>query len=503
MTLPRRHLPRKNYALANLRGFSSSRSVRSKKVTNRKVVSAPPSSHSSPSSPEKQSKLGKNTSSRVVAKNGKNKIVKNKNVAQTDLRKVAERLINVTGTNNFVIIDEEENANQTSPVHILTPDNIDVANSLIAEINTTGPRMTTLEEKKRRAVAEIQEMEAQLKAMDDDEELRKLLQRQSELKEMLEKRKSGQASTSGSSPKAKHASKRGSVRQLMGLGSENFLEQVKITGEDIESKMPSLDEIQDALHITEKRPKTNKRVRRVKKKSSRRRRTSSESSESETSNSETSSDSESSDDEDRSFKRKKGRKIKSGLFARAANEKLVSNEWYAHAALDSEVGDKDPKSLSFNLLVAGELEIISDSSISKKERDTRIEVLKSLAYKHEYLSRPAILEAYTGFLKRIEKGKFRWGSKRDLREFEQKLLYALTVEGRRGVKLEKGKDKLNRLEDRTKYCLDYNRGTCKLERQHEGKLGGQVVLKHHICRRCLVEDQVELYHAEKDCIKSK
>ena len=35
-----------------------------------------------------------------------------------------------------------------------------------------------------------------------------------------------------------------------------------------------------------------------------------------------------------------------------------------------------------------------------------------------------------------------------------------------------------KFEERTKYCLDYNRGMCKFDSQHEGKINGQVVMKH-------------------------
>ena len=77
----------------------------------------------------------------------------------------------------------------------------------------------------------------------------------------------------------------------------------------------------------------------------------------------------------------------------------MSKEVFAHAVLEEEVGiDRELKSLSFNLFVAGELEIISNQGTPKLERKTRLEILKMLAYKHEYLSREEILNQYASFM---------------------------------------------------------------------------------------------------------
>ena len=227
---------------------------------------------------------------------------------------------------------------------------------------------------------------------------------------------------------------------------------------------------------------------------------SSDSSESE--RDESTSDEESSDDENKSFKRKKG-KCKSGLFTKASNARVLKTEMHAHSALDPEMGDRDLKELTFNLLVAGELEIILDPRVKRKERDTRLELLRQLAYKHEYMSRAEVMNQYKGFMSKIEKGRYKWGSRRDLRDFEHHLILIISIENR---KFEKGMGqdrKQKKLDDRVKYCLDFNRGLCKLEKQHEGKINGQTVTKHHICRRCLVEDNREVAHAEKDCTKAK
>ena len=262
--------------------------------------------------------------------------------------------------------------------------------------------------------------------------------------------------------------------------------------------MPSLEHIQDALNITERKHKHRKGKKQ--RKVPRRKPSSSEDSDTgSSSSSESSAESdEESSDEDSHRKKHKG-KLKSGLYQNAANSHIISNEWYAHAALDDEIGgNKFLPDLSFNLFVAGELEIIMHKNTNPAQRDTRLQLLKILAYKHEHLSKTEILSQYSKFLHRIEIGRFRWGSKRALRHFEQQLVFCIAIENKHYRTHEK-QAKLRKFEERKKYCLEYNKGTCKFDKAHEGKINGQIVNKLHICKRCLVESNVEAYHPEKDC----
>ena len=155
------------------------------------------------------------------------------------------------------------------------------------------------------------------------------------------------------------------------------------------------------------------------------------------------------------------------------------------------------KSLPFHLLVAGELEIIMDENVRPKERNTRLAVLRKLACMSDFLSKEEIVAQYINFIQKIEKGKFKWGSKSDFRAFEQQLLYSLSLETRRNKEVKSNKK--SKFEERKKYCLDYNRGTCRMESSHEGKINGQSVFKLHVCKRCLVNNGQECNHPEKDC----
>ena len=88
-----------------------------------------------------------------------------------------------------------------------------------------------------------------------------------------------------------------------------------------------------------------------------------------------------------------------------------------------------------------------------------------------------------GFIGKIEKGRYRWGSKRDLHSFEQHLVLMISVEHRKHDRYVTSDRKMKKFEERTKYCLEFNRGMCKFDRQHEGKINGQLVTKHHICKK--------------------
>ena len=101
----------------------------------------------------------------------------------------------------------------------------------------------------------------------------------------------------------------------------------------------SFTDIQDTLNVTKKRNK-NKKVKKthsmLKQKQDRDLSTSS----SESTDSSTSSVSSEGEDFNVNSNRKKHRskKCKSDLHAKAINEKITSNEWYAHTALDQEIG---------------------------------------------------------------------------------------------------------------------------------------------------------------------
>ena len=363
------------------------------------------------------------------------------------------------------------------------------ANLSIIAVPSPTTNMASIDEEKEQMRQRIAQLEAQIEEKQKrEEELRRQKERDEEYQALREKLQNleRRASQTNSPPIYNKPSKTDKHDN-----SDSKSGKVDINIESEPTKMPGLNEISELLHSAEKRVVKEKKAKKKRKTRHRHRSDSSDKSSSETST----DDSEDSSDED-NRKPHKGKKLTSGLYVKPGNVRLKSRESYAHAAIDdASGGDRDINTLSFNLLVAGELEIISNKEISEKERFTRIEVLKNLAYKHEHLSRSDIIKQYTNFLRKVEKGVFRWGSKSALRTFDQQLLYNVSLESKSKIKpQQKFKN-----DERKKYCLDYNRGNCSMGASHEGKLNGAQVFKLHVCRWCLVNENKEVKHPEKDC----
>ena len=384
-----------------------------------------------------------------------------------------------------------------------------VLDPMMTSLNLEG----LLKEEKKRI---LRESITQLEEEEEDDELQESMAKHAE----LSRRKNSTGQQKGNGDKlnsvmceGKHSSEEGKQKTKTKVKKSESKMVNKQNGDkmadlDVENfvkgNLPDISDIQNLLNFTEE-VKKDARVDKKKKSRSRDR--------SPTPTSDTSSESESESDEDAdevpARKKVKGGKKKSGFYARAGTSRIVSNELYAHAALEDKVGgDRDLLSLSFNLFMAGELEIIVDERMPKAEKRTRLEVLKMLAYKHEHLSREEVLNQYASFMRKVEKDKFKWGSEIHLQKFEQQLVYTLSVDahkyekGRQFKKLDKKFDD-KKFEERKKYCLDFNRGKCRFKESHKGWLNNRQVWKLHVCKKCLVEQGTEANHTELDCPKNK
>ena len=190
--------------------------------------------------------------------------------------------------------------------------------------------------------------------------------------------------------------------------------------------------------------------------------------------------------EQMSSKRSKS-ELKSGIFAKASNTRIVRQVLHAHAMIDSEETDgKDMvlDDLPFNLLVAGELEIILNK-VGAEEKWSRLMMLKKLAYKSQFLKHEAILERYAAFLHKVEKGKCNWGSEQALRELDEALRFRTFTTLREGGQERNDKFKGdtgrrgndNRIQGRKVYCSDYNKGTCMYPNTPDGRFSRMNVKK--------------------------
>ena len=65
-------------------------------------------------------------------------------------------------------------------------------------------------------------------------------------------------------------------------------------------------------------------------------------------------------------------------------------------------------SLPFNLLVAGEIELITREGIEEDEKEARLAVLKTIAYHKLYLQDNDLRDGYDKMMKKIERGQQQW-----------------------------------------------------------------------------------------------
>lgn len=216
-------------------------------------------------------------------------------------------------------------------------------------------------------------------------------------------------------------------------------------------------------------------------------------------------------------KHKKGKPIKSGVKAKAHKIRLKTSELCAQAMLDEEYcpGTHTLDSLSFDKLVAGELEICTRKGILKNEKTARLKILKLLAYYAHWLSQSTLIDVYKAIILKIEKGIFSWSS--EVVEKAENMLdrsvskNKIHKEGdpqkdhKNLERLDKTKDKLKKEPgiqlkngDRIIYCADFNRNKCDKQSSHEGTFGGKEVTKFHVCKTCLTTDKEKRFHPEND-----
>lgn len=225
-----------------------------------------------------------------------------------------------------------------------------------------------------------------------------------------------------------------------------------------------------------------------------------------------------SDRKKRKRKHKKGKPLKSGVKSKAYKIRLKTSELCPQAVLDEEhfPGNYSLEELTFEQLVAGELEICTLPDIGSQEKEVRMQNLKLFAYFAVLLPQSVILDVYKAVILKVEKGLFKWCPSLT-RKTEAMLDRAVSKNRSKNVqtktdqeKSEKMKEKFIKDKPRKElgfeskqgekviYCLDFNKGKCEKEQSHMGKFGGKDVLKQHICRACLVTEKEKRSHSEID-----
>ena len=79
---------------------------------------------------------------------------------------------------------------------------------------------------------------------------------------------------------------------------------------------------------------------------------------------------------------------------------------YPHEKLDPKhTQSRDFDSVEFNMLIAGELEIVCWDGISSAEHKARTKVARTLCYHKKYLNDGELRAGYDAIMKKIEQGK--------------------------------------------------------------------------------------------------
>ena len=210
------------------------------------------------------------------------------------------------------------------------------------------------------------------------------------------------------------------------------------------------------------------------------------------------------------------RKLVSGKCTKPDESDIKKVVKYPHEKLDSKhVTNRDFDKLEFNILIAGELELIALHSIGEQEKAARIEVAKVLCYHKKYLDDANLRAGYDSIMKQVEQGVIDWDDSLG-EKLHQLLDYRANVilrdkmnnEGFTKVEYKKPTERKSSTfsadsgnKEKVFYCLEFNLGTCPQTDHHEGRLGSKKVTKFHICRRCHKDGEFKSHADGDDCPK--
>ena len=200
-------------------------------------------------------------------------------------------------------------------------------------------------------------------------------------------------------------------------------------------------------------------------------------------NSDTSDDDSSSNRKVKKEKKHKSKKNKkkSGIKAKSS-DKVKSPQKWPHAYLQFEYVNKQVKfdELDYRMFIAGELEVISESDISKTERNGRISLLKKIVYYSSTYDFKGLKAFYAAWLREIELGKKSWSD--DPQQIETAILTKHIRPSKSSQPVSKKEaGKSSSEEEKVWFCSLYQRNKCSHKTGHIAVFKGKARLCQHIC----------------------
>ena len=213
--------------------------------------------------------------------------------------------------------------------------------------------------------------------------------------------------------------------------------------------------------------------------------------------SEESSTDDSGSDQAKKGKRKTKRKIKSGREVKASEGVRVQLQWpHTYLRYQYVTSSLSYSELNFNLLTAGELEILSSGRISESEFLGRLNLMRILAYESHVYPFRAISEWHSAYLHCIEMGRGDWSLS------PYAIGQAILARHRpmdpksKSTNLKSGQSKDKQKKPVLWFCASYNRSRCSKESPHEDTVRGKLVQVHHVCAACWIKSSAKQSHPE-------
>ena len=207
---------------------------------------------------------------------------------------------------------------------------------------------------------------------------------------------------------------------------------------------------------------------------------------------------EDSDEESKLSNAEKGedRKVKKSGISAKASDFVSRPQMYPHSHLRFEFVNNSIEfdKLDLNLFVAGELEIISQVSISSTEKFARLELLKRLMYLNNAFEFSVIKSLYAAILREIELGYRKWGD--DFMYIENAILTSHCNKFKPKTDMSQGSSAPFKAEEKLWFCAKFQRNKCPQKDSHTIQVKGRTRFAKHICASCWQKDKKEWNHPE-------